>query len=338
MKAYRIIHLAANIIAFGLLGAFLIYFLFSFGSLPDTVGVHFDPQGEPDVFASKLFGFYPFAAGFGLLGIFSLLTFAVNKIKNPGFSLSDKGNRILRCVITLLLDLLKLIWAGFFSVWTYCVVHEIGMSAFFTLTDLRNLLFLLLIPLIAVAAGINDASKWEKAYLADAEGFRKKKRTVHIAINAAAFGALAVMLVYMLIMYGGLPERIGVHFGGDGSFDVIDSKLLGFYPFAAGFGLLGALSLCSLAVNKLKKLGMKVTADGEFLIRLHITRLTDMMKFIVSVFFTVWAYCVINQVGMETLIPFVLAVLFILMLPAEIAAVIFTSVKYKPKNEISGNV
>ena len=98
MKAYRIIHTAANITAFGLLGAMLIYFLLSYEGLPERIGVHFSAvDGQLDVYSYKIFGFYPFVMGFGLLGIFSLLSLAVKKIKKLGLKITEKGDTVFRC-------------------------------------------------------------------------------------------------------------------------------------------------------------------------------------------------------------------------------------------------
>lgn len=146
MKAVKIIHIAANITAFGVLGAFLIYLLVNYNGLPERIGVHFSAiNGQYDVFEAKWLAFYPFVAGFGLLGILSLLSRAINRVKNLGikkslgFNISEKGDRVLRTFAMLFADGFKLMIAGFFSYWTYCLVPQISMDDGTTLMIFRTL-------------------------------------------------------------------------------------------------------------------------------------------------------------------------------------------------------
>ncbi len=87
------------------------------------------------------------------------------------------------------------------------------------------------------------------------------KRT-HIIILIASLIPLAIGLVWFIVKYDSLPNPMGIHFGFDEKthesiFDVIDNKIFGIYPFVAGFGLIGLLSLCGFLAQKSPK---KVTA------------------------------------------------------------------------------
>lgn len=336
MKAYKIIHITANIIAFGLLGAFLVYFLLSYGGLPERIGVHFSAMdGQLDVYSQKIFGFYPFVMGFGLLAVFSVLSLLVNRIKKLGLKVTEKGDRVFRCAAALLLDVMKLTWSVFFSYWTYCVVHQVGMGdgTFLDVFRVFFLLILLSIPILfsRIQTGYRLETEESSVPDNDTEAPEKPKRFVigHTVANAAAFGLLGLLLIRFLLAYGGLPERIGVHFGSGGEFDVYSHKVFGFYPFAAGFGLLIIFSLLTLAANKIKHIGVRVTKTGEMKIRMVIIEVLDCMKMIWAGFFSIWAFCVINQIGLYMTVVSVLLIAFLALFPITAAVLVITAKKYK---------
>ena len=337
MKTYRIIHITANIIAVGLLTAFLVYFLLSYGSLPERIGVHFSPlDGEFDVYAKKLFGFFPFVAGFALFLIFSLLTLAVNKVKKLGFKVDETGDRLLRCAAVLMLDVMKLVWSGFFSFWTVCVVQQRRMGDGDFLDAFR--VFFLLMPLAAVIVFLEISSKHkaEPDNAAETEApesvvLPKQHRIGHILMNIAAFGLLGGFLVYFLLSYGTLPERIGIHFDSNGDFDVYSYKVFGFYPFVAGGGLLIVFSLISLAAGKLKKTGLRLDSRGNMLVRCFITEYIDANKLVWSSFFSVWARCVIHQEKMNKGVQSFFILFFLTLLPAVVIAIFVTVKRHKIK-------
>lgn len=121
---------AVNIIAFGLLGASLIYMLTVCGDFPEEIGIHYGEDNEFDVIASKAFAFYPFVVGFGLCGIFSLLELAVRKAKKVGKNLSEEKTEFIRKAALIVLAAMKLFWSVFYSIWNYCVIHQIRMFTF----------------------------------------------------------------------------------------------------------------------------------------------------------------------------------------------------------------
>lgn len=336
MKAYRIAHIAANIIAFGLLTVSLVFFLLAYSGLPERIGVHFSAaDGQLDVFSYKVFGFYPFVMGFGLLLIFSLLSLAVKKIKKLGLNITENGEQKFRCAAVLLLDLMKLIWAAFFSYWAYCVVHQTGMGDGTLLDAFRIFFLLLLLSIPIMLSEIKERNKPEQPENGTPEDDAEAPKAplsftiAHIAAHAVSFGLLGGFLIYFLLSYDGLPERIGVHFGSGGEFDVYSYKEFGFYPFVAGFGLLILFSLLTLAAKKIKRIGMNVDKKGDMLIRHYIYELLDSLKLIWSLFFSMWAYCVINQVGMNTTFTAILTTSFLALLPITAVVIIITARKHK---------
>ncbi len=103
------------------------------------------------------------------------------------------------------------------------------------------------------------------------------KRT-HIIILIASLIPLAIGLVWFIIKYDSLPNPMGIHFGFDEKthesiFDVIDNKIFGIYPFVAGFGL----------------------EKGHSVMQQFILFIVDANNIIISIYFTVWTYCIVTQ-------------------------------------------
>ncbi len=124
------------------------------------------------------------------------------------------------------------------------------------------------------------------------------KRT-HLIILALCLIPLLIGLVWFIIRYDSLPDRMGIHFGTNETFtesifDVIDNKIFGIYPFVAGFGLIGLLSLCGFFVRRVKP-SKKVTEKGHSVMQQFILFIVDANNIIISIYFTVWTYCIITQ-------------------------------------------
>ena len=141
---------------------------------------------------------------------------------------------------------------------------------------------------------------------------------------------LGVALVCFLFAYGGLPERIGVHFGHDGDFDVIAEKIFGFYPFAAGFGLMLLFTLGGHFAGKLKT-GLKLAEGGDRAFRAVIKGYACILCWVWSVFFTRWTYSVITQTPNNIIFLTIISWIFLLSVPALVAAIDIVRIKYRIK-------
>ena len=124
------------------------------------------------------------------------------------------------------------------------------------------------------------------------------KRT-HLIILALCLIPLLIGLVWFIAKYSSLPDPMGIHFGFDEKthesiFDVVDNKIFGIYPFVAGFGLIGLLSLCGLFVRRVKP-SKKVTEKGDVIMRQFVLCIIDALNIIISIYFTVWTYCIVTQ-------------------------------------------
>lgn len=140
----------------------------------------------------------------------------------------------------------------------------------------------------------------------------KQVKIIHIVITIMAWGILIYSLIHLLLTYQSLAEEIGVHFGGNGEFDVIDSKRYIAYPYIVS---LISLVLCdgfALLSQKIK-MGLKISEIGEKKMRSAFVMLLDLMKVCISFFFAgVWADRVMRQRSLNTDIPvIILWILFI---------------------------
>ena len=124
------------------------------------------------------------------------------------------------------------------------------------------------------------------------------KRT-HLIILVLCLIPLLIGLVWFIIRYESLPDPMGIHFGfnektHESIFDVVDNKIFGIYPFVAGFGLIGLLSLCGFFVRRVKP-SPKVTEIGHSVMQQFVLFIVDANNIIISIYFTVWTYCIIKQ-------------------------------------------
>ena len=127
----------------------------------------------------------------------------------------------------------------------------------------------------------------------------KALKRAHIIILIACLIPLAIGLVWFIIKYDSLPNPMGIHFGfnektHESIFDVIDNKIFGIYPFVAGFGIIGLLSLCGFFVRRVKP-SKKVTEKGDVIMRQFVLCIIDAFNIIISIYFTVWTYCIVTQ-------------------------------------------
>ena len=130
MKNYKKLHVAVNIISFGMLAVYLVYMLAVYRDFPDQIGIHYGEDNEFDVYASKWLAFFPFMAGFGLVWIFTLAQIAAKKIKHIGKKLSEDDDRFIRMTFIAALDAMKLFWAVFYTIWAHCVIHQTRIFTF----------------------------------------------------------------------------------------------------------------------------------------------------------------------------------------------------------------
>ncbi|MBQ4466407.1 MAG: hypothetical protein II916_10705 [Oscillospiraceae bacterium] len=110
---------------FGAEGLSLLGFLIALTRLPETIGVHFDPNGLFDVYDSKFYGFYPHVINVLVLAFTALFDCAVRKVKltrKPALS-ENRENKI-RQAVQLWLDWGRLLIVAFFCYWNVLVITQ----------------------------------------------------------------------------------------------------------------------------------------------------------------------------------------------------------------------
>lgn len=133
-----------------------------------------------------------------------------------------------------------------------------------------------------------------------------KKDFPHIVLFGSAWLLFAGCLIRFLAVYGSLPDEIGVHFGGGGSFDVVDKKIYGFYPFVISLITLVICGVLSKLVNKASA-GNNMTERGTSLSRFAVKLFIDIFQ--LSLVFSLagmWSDAVIRQQPLDTTVPVVL--------------------------------
>ncbi len=132
---------------------------------------------------------------------------------------------------------------------------------------------------------------------------KSRKITVHLVMSAAAWLIFTVCFIRFIAAYGSLEDEIGIHFAGDGSFDVIDKKVFGFYPFLVSVITLVICAVLNMLVNKVK-VSKKVTERGAELMRFGVRSYIDLSRLGMVFFYSgVWSDCVIRQNPLDTRIP-----------------------------------
>ena len=99
-----------------------VFYLAHWSSLPDEPGIHFASDGSFDVYASKIYGFYPHLITLIVIIADLVLTWVVGKEKlKLGLKVSEKGKQLIIGSMVIVLDLVALCIELCFCLWVYAV-------------------------------------------------------------------------------------------------------------------------------------------------------------------------------------------------------------------------
>ena len=130
-KLLKVFHFGVTLLAWGILAVGFVRMLIAYPSLPETVGMHFGPNGEFDLFGNKseIFTlFYPCIVSLIFLVVYEVLAFVSKRVK-PGLNVNETGERMIRESVVILLDVLKWIFSFFFAgVWVDCVIRQHALN------------------------------------------------------------------------------------------------------------------------------------------------------------------------------------------------------------------
>ena len=130
-KLLKVFHFGAAILAWGILVVGFVRMLIAYPSLPETVGMHFGPNGEFDLYGNKTETFtlfYPCIVSLVFLVVYEVLAFVSKRVKT-GLNVNETGERMIREAIAILLDVLKWIFSFFYAgVWVDCVIRQHALN------------------------------------------------------------------------------------------------------------------------------------------------------------------------------------------------------------------
>lgn len=126
----------------------------------------------------------------------------------------------------------------------------------------------------------------------------KRIITVHRVLFWANVAILAATLVYYLIRWGSLPEEIGVHFGSDGTFDVVEKKIYGFYPHIICGAIMALTGIAGRMVMK-RPTGLKISERGERLFKAELLITLDVFLMVWTAMFSMWSLSVSTQTPLD---------------------------------------
>ena len=115
-------------LAWGIAAASLVWFLLALLRLQSPIGVHFDSEGNFDVFDSKFYGFYPHGISLLCIGLSVLADFLTDRVKT-GLRVTERGEALLRTVMHCSIGWGRLLIVLFFSYWNALVILQKPLSA-----------------------------------------------------------------------------------------------------------------------------------------------------------------------------------------------------------------
>lgn len=166
---------------------------------------------------------------------------------------------------------------------------------------------------------------------------KSKVFVIHKAVAGIVFLVLGISLIHFIIVWKDMPQEIGMHFDGEGNFDVYESKYYGFYPYVISTFIILALLVCGRFVKKIG-IGLSLDDKGDMLFRNTILFAFDVAMIGMCVFALNWSYSVRHQcrlnIGIMRAIVLLMFVLAFLVVPT---LLIIIKQKYSAKNKKTGS-
>lgn len=268
-KTVILLHRTLMILCILILGGSLVYYLTKWGSLPDEPGIHFDSDGKFDVYASKIYGFYPHLIGGIALVIAAVAGHLIAK-KNTGLNVSEKGENIIKAEILLTVDIITVFVDLMFLYWSLCVSRQHFMN---TNISLAFLSAAFAVGLIGIITEIITAARHKPK-----SDTKKDTGAFHRSCRIAAWLLTGLSVILLAFVWERLPEDdvIDQYHGLAyfANFDAYLDKWLLTIPYAVCAGLLAVLEVISAKAMK---------KDHKALVRF-----IDRLKLINGLFFFWW--------------------------------------------------
>ena len=291
-KTIRLIHRIMIFICIAVTAGGLVYYLTKWSSLPELAGIHFGPDKKFDVYASRVFGFYPHLMSSITIGITAFAGWLTGR-KSTGLNISEKGERILKAEIMLTLDVIALMITLTFLEWTMAVSHQRALGS----------IVLLLISTAFIAGGVGIVAE-----IITAIKFRKKKEAkkdtgvFHRSCRTAAWLLTVFYLFVLAFCWERIPnDDLADRYHGlayFANFDTYLAKWLLLVPSAVVTAILAVLEVIG---SRAKKRGNEA-----------LVRFTDRLKLINGLFFFWWNILLISEAPLGIISAAVYAALCVL--------------------------
>jgi len=294
-KTAKIIHRILQVLLLGGLVCEFVFFLMHWGSLPEQPGIHFDHDGNFDVYASKIYGFYPHLISLIVIAADIVLTWIVAKEKlKLGLKVNEKGKRLIISSIVITLDIAAIAVVLCFCFWVYAVskqspkIMDNGPMIIFECTVhivLAAVIFQCIVNRMCreKTESVTDLTPGEKRkrnlrFLLTGSAEKPEPGKHHGLIRVASWLIVGMMLAIMSFVIERLPhDDIADNYHGlayFANFGDYYAKWLVFLPFIVMVPFMALFEF--IGIRSMKK--------G----RLHLTVLADRLKMIFAVFGGWW--------------------------------------------------
>lgn len=124
------IHRIMFLVSMLILAGSLAFYLIKWNSFPDEIGIHFAPDGQFDVIASKWYGFYPHVIGSLMIAGAAAAGSLAGRIK-IGLRISSEGEKLFKEELRLTLDSISMVVSLFFASWSRSVSLQLPLDVSF---------------------------------------------------------------------------------------------------------------------------------------------------------------------------------------------------------------
>ena len=290
----RITHRALQILCVSMFVWQIVFYLAHWSSLPEEPGIHFAPADTFDVYASKIYGFYPHIITLVVLVLDFVLTWVVGKEKlKLGLKITERGKGLFLASLVITLDITALFISGCFCCWVYAVSKQ-EASYNKAAISLIAILLTVLPAAVIFQCIVNAVCKEKTDRDAECPPEDKKKRILRFLltgsaekrepgshrglIRATSWVIVGMMTVIMLFILERLPkDDLADEYHGlayFANFGGYYAKWLVMLPLILAVAL---MAVCEVTGNIAKKRGS-----------LPLTVMCDRFKLILAVFSAYW--------------------------------------------------
>ena len=195
---WKPVHLFLLLASIAILLASLIFFLTKWRSLPAEIGMHFGPDGNFDVIASKWYGFYPHIVDGLALGGIAFSGWLIGR-RPMGMKITEKGEMLCKTELTAVLDVLAVLISLYFGNWSRSVAVQTPLNERF-MGGLVTAMFAAGFGGFTALLVTGRICRTEKGVPANAE-------VTHRMSRLAAWMLTAVMLLIAIVIYERHPAN-----------------------------------------------------------------------------------------------------------------------------------